>query len=160
VTTISNVATADRKDVDRTMFLGNPSLIASQTKWMKAEQDTPYEASWVLWRRALRLWGDWHGRLYQPPLGRWLLSGQALNRSWSAYLTKSTKQLILTKPGTYKIYNQKRRRKYSAQLQGTISHLPSDAYPVLAEFYPRAIKVKRSPGLFPIFLAPLTTNIH
>jgi hypothetical protein len=95
VTTISNVATADGKDIDRTMFLGNPSLLASQTKWMKAEQDKPYEASWVLWRRALRLWSDWHGRLHQP-LGRWLLSGQALNRTWSAYLTKSTKQLILT----------------------------------------------------------------
>jgi hypothetical protein len=164
VTTISNVATADGKDIDRTMFLGNPSLLASQTKWMKAEQAKPYEASWVLWRRALRLWGDWYGRLHQP-LGRWLLSGQTLDRTWSAYLTKSTKQLILTKPGTYEIFNQKRRRKYSAQLQGTIPHLASDAYPVLAEFHPRAIKVKHSPGLFPIFLAPhhkhsLTTSPH
>jgi hypothetical protein len=135
VTTISDVATADGKDIDRTMFLGNPSLLASQTKWMKAEQDKPCKASWVLWWRALRLWSDWHERLHRP-LGRWLLSGQALNRTWSAYLTKSTNQLILDKPGTYEIYNQTRRRKYSAQLQGTIPHLPSDAYPVSAEFHP------------------------
>ncbi len=124
VTTVSDVSTADGKDIDRTMFLGYPSLLASQTKWMKAEQDQPYEASWVLWRRALRLWSDWHGRLHQP-LGRWLLSGQALNRTWSAYLTKSTKQLILTKLGTYEIYTQTRRRKDSAQLQGTIPHPPA-----------------------------------
>jgi hypothetical protein len=45
VTTISNVATADVKDMDRTMFLGNPSLLASQTKWMQAEQAKPYAAS-------------------------------------------------------------------------------------------------------------------
>jgi hypothetical protein len=32
VTTISDVATADGKDIDRTMFLGTPSLLASQTK--------------------------------------------------------------------------------------------------------------------------------
>jgi hypothetical protein len=48
VTTISDVATANGKDIDRTMFLGNPSLLASQTKWMKVEQDKPYKASWVL----------------------------------------------------------------------------------------------------------------
>jgi hypothetical protein len=98
------------------------------------------------------------GRLARTPAsttGKMATSpGQALNRTWSAYLTKSTKQPILTKPGTYKIYNQKRRRKYSAQLQGTIPHLPSDAYPVSAEFHPRGIKVKRSPGLFPIFPVP------
>jgi hypothetical protein len=47
MTTISDVATADGKDIDRTMFLGNPSLLTSQTKWMKAEQGKPYEASSV-----------------------------------------------------------------------------------------------------------------
>jgi hypothetical protein len=55
VTTMSDVATADGKYINRTMFLGNPSLLASQTKWMKAEQEKPYKASWVLWWRALRL---------------------------------------------------------------------------------------------------------
>jgi hypothetical protein len=70
VTTISDVATADGQEIDRIMFLGNPSLFASQTKWMKAEQAKSYAASWAIWRRALRLsWSDWRGCLYQL-LGR------------------------------------------------------------------------------------------
>jgi hypothetical protein len=73
-TTVSDIATADGKEIDRTMFLWTPSLFASQTKWMQAEQAKPYAASWVLWRRALRMWSDWRGCLHQP-LGRWLLAG-------------------------------------------------------------------------------------
>jgi hypothetical protein len=153
VTTISDVATADGKEIDRTMSLGNPSLLASQAKWMKAEQEKPYKASWTLWRRAMRLWSDWKGRLDQP-LGKWLLSGQELGRTWPAYLTKSTNYLLLAKSGTYEVYPKKRRRKYSITQQGTISQLPSDAYPVSVEFAPRVIKVQRSPGLFPIFITP------
>jgi hypothetical protein len=63
VTTISDLASADGQEIDRTMFLGNPSLFAGQTKWMKAKQAKPYAASWVIWRRALRLWSDWRGGL-------------------------------------------------------------------------------------------------
>jgi hypothetical protein len=48
VTTISDVASADGKDIDRTMFFGTPSLLASQTKWMQPEQAKPYTASWVI----------------------------------------------------------------------------------------------------------------
>jgi hypothetical protein len=48
-TTVSDIATADGKEIDRTMFLGTPSLFASQTKWMQAEQAKPYTASWVQW---------------------------------------------------------------------------------------------------------------
>jgi hypothetical protein len=48
VTNISDVATAGGKEIDRTTFLGNPSLIAGPTKWMKAEQAKPYAASWVI----------------------------------------------------------------------------------------------------------------
>jgi hypothetical protein len=48
-TTVSNIATTDGKEVDQTMFLGTPSLFASQTKWMQAEQAKPQAVSWVLW---------------------------------------------------------------------------------------------------------------
>jgi hypothetical protein len=147
VTTISDVATADGKDVDRTMFLGTPSLLASQTKWMQSEQAKPYAASWVIWRRALRLWNGWQGHLHQP-LGRWLLPGPLLGRN-----SKHTKQLILAKQGVYKIYHRKRHRKYPITPYGTVPSLPSDAYPVSIEFQPQSIKAKRSPGLFPVFLA-------
>jgi hypothetical protein len=86
VTTISDVPTANGKDIDRTMFLGTPSLLASQTKWMQPEQAKPYAASW--------------GHLHQP-LGWWLLPGPSLGRNWTSYLTKRTKQLILAKQGVY-----------------------------------------------------------
>jgi hypothetical protein len=49
MTTISNVATAGGREINRIMFLGTPSLCASQTKWMQAEQAKPYAASWVIW---------------------------------------------------------------------------------------------------------------
>jgi hypothetical protein len=154
VTTISNVATVDGKDIDRTMFLGTPSLLASQTKWTQAEQVKRYAASWVMWRRALRLWSDWHGHLHQP-LAQWLLPGPFLGRNWNSYLTKRTKQLILAKQEVYKIYHRKRHRKYPVTPHGTVpSHPPSDAYPVSIEFHHlRSIKVKISPGLFPDFAA-------
>ncbi len=152
VTTISDVATADGKEIDRTMFLGNPSLLASRNKWMKAEQAKPYATAWVLWRRALRLWSDWRGRLHQP-LGRWLLPGPSLGRTWSSYVTKTSKTLILVKEGVYESYSPKRHRIYPVTPDGTITSLPLDAYPVSIKFSPRSIKVHRSPGLFPIFAA-------
>jgi hypothetical protein len=152
MTTISDNATAVGKDIDRTMFLGTSSLLASQTKWMQSEQAKPYAASWVIWRRALQLWSDWHGHLHQP-LGRWLLPGPLLRRNWTSCLTKRTKQLILAKQGVYKIYHRKRHRKYPITPHGMVPSLPSNAYPVSIEFQPQSIKVKRSPGLFPVFVA-------
>jgi hypothetical protein len=68
-------------------------------------------------------------------------------------LTKRTKQLILAKQGVYKIYPLQRHRKYSVTPHGKVPSLPSDAYPVSIEFHPHSIKVKRSPGLFPVFAA-------
>jgi hypothetical protein len=119
---------------------------------MQSEQAKPYATSWVIWRRALRLWSDWHGHLHQP-LGRWLLPGPLLGCNWTSYLTKLTKQLILAKHGVYKIYHRKRHRKYPITPHGTVPRLPSDAYPVSIEFQPQSIKVKRSPSLFPVFVA-------
>jgi hypothetical protein len=119
---------------------------------MQPEQAKPYAASWVIWRGALRLWSNWHGHLHQS-LGRWLLPGPSLGRNWTSYLTKRTKQLILAKQGVYEIYPRQRHRKYSVTPHGTVPSLPTDAYPVSIEFHPHSIKVKRSPGLFPVFAA-------
>jgi hypothetical protein len=142
VTTISNVTTADGKDIDCTMFLGTPTLLASQTKWMQPEQAKPYAASWVIWRRALRLWSDWHGHLHQP-LRRWLLPGPSLGRNWTWYLTKRTKRFTP-----------------ASVIANTLSpHMVRfPASPLMRTQYrlssiPIKIKVKRLPGLFPVFAA-------
>jgi hypothetical protein len=128
-------------------FLGNPSLFAGQTRWMKAEQAKPYAASWVIGNRTSA-----------PSLGPWLLPGPLLGRTWPSYLTKRTKHLILAKQGVYEIYHPNRHRKYPVTPHITVSSLPSDAYPIPLEFSPRSSKVKRSPGLFPVSHSQFFSN--
>jgi hypothetical protein len=47
----------------------------------------------------------------------------------------------------------RRLRIYHPTPHGTVPPLPSDAYPISIEYSQRSIKVKRSPGLFPVFAA-------
>ena len=55
---------------------------ASTSKYHKTLQARPH--SWLLWDRAMSVWFDKSGKLYNP-LGPWLHSGSRLRRAWQAY---------------------------------------------------------------------------
>ena len=82
--TLSDLTTTTGRYLDQSKVAGRPSLLGSNTKWLKVNQESPSEAEWRVWKRANRLWSTADGKMIRP-LGPWLRRVQQCRIQCPAY---------------------------------------------------------------------------
>jgi hypothetical protein len=91
---ITDLTLAGGNHIDFSLLALDPSLLFSAPTLIGPLKDRPQTASALrLWQRANQLWCNTvTGGLHQP-LGKWLVPGPQLRRSWPFYLDPDTKTL-------------------------------------------------------------------
>ena len=94
--------------------LDHPS--SSKNKWHNVTQTRPGKAQWILWQKAMRLWSDEHGKLYQS-LGKWLIPPSQQRRWWPAYATTNG-DVFVRAPGEAVRYTKHRVEAHDIHIGG------------------------------------------
>jgi hypothetical protein len=91
---IADLTLASGKHIDPSFLALNPLLLSSASTLVEPLQDRPQTASVLrIWQRANQLWCNTvTGGLHQP-LGKWLVPGPNLRRSWPFYFDPDTNTL-------------------------------------------------------------------
>ena len=127
--TASDICLPCGRFLDPAILKGVPSTLSSISLHHHTVQPRPHAAAWSLWRRALRLFSTRPGKLCHP-LGRWLLSGPSLRRSWPTYVSIKRKILLVRTSHGFSSYPRQGPRHYSASPSRTLRRLPPDSLPV------------------------------
>ncbi|KAI2510607.1 hypothetical protein MHU86_3718 [Fragilaria crotonensis] len=84
VVTISDITCVSGKRLDSNKLSGNHSRLSSYTHGTSIYQERPSDSTWVLWKKANRLWSTSSDALIQP-LGDWVLPLHKLRQRHPAY---------------------------------------------------------------------------
>jgi hypothetical protein len=121
VHSIADLTLAGGKHIDASFLELDPLLLSSASTLIEPLQDRPQTASALrLWQRANRLWCNTvTGGLHQP-LGKWLVPGPQLRRSWPFPFDPDTKTLWSRTGEGFSIHS---RIRISSNLRNTQFHL-------------------------------------
>ena len=125
VHTGSDITNANGVSLDVGMRAGHHHLMSSRTLRHHVNQAKPSEKTWLLWRKANRLWAE-DGETLNQPLGRWLHTPSALSRAWPAYRDENL--LYVRNGGDYISFQQMSTEEYE-QFE-PVDELPSESVPV------------------------------
>jgi hypothetical protein len=134
---IADLTLAGGKHIDSSFLALDPSLLLSASALVKPLQDPPQTASALrIWQQANRLWCNTvTGGLHQP-LGKWLVPGPKLRRSWPFYFDWNTNTLwsrtgegFSAHSGMQSGDNLKNTR-FHFQMNRQSTTLPSNSFPV------------------------------
>jgi hypothetical protein len=137
VHSITDLTLASGKHIDFSFLTLDPSLLSSASTLIEPLQDRPQTASAVrLWKHANRLWCNTvTGGLHQP-LGKWLVPGPHLRRSWPFYFDPDTNTLWSRTGDGFSVHsnipigNNPRHTQFHLQTTQYATTLPSNSFPV------------------------------
>ncbi|KAI2499829.1 hypothetical protein MHU86_14646 [Fragilaria crotonensis] len=86
--TVSDLSTTEGSTLDPCKLNGHPSLLSSQTTWLKVHQERPSSKAWKVWKRANLLW-SLPGGCLKVPLQNWLFPSHLLRNRYVAYKNRS-----------------------------------------------------------------------
>jgi hypothetical protein len=137
VYSIADLTLAGRHHIDFSFLALDPSLLSSTSTLIEPLQDRPQTASaFTLWQHANRLWCNTvTGGLHQP-LGKWLVPGPQLRRSWPFYFDPDTKTLWSRTGERFSVHSSipstsnQRHTQFHLQTNQYATTLPSNSFPV------------------------------
>jgi hypothetical protein len=162
VHSIADLTLAGGKHIDPSFLELDPSLLSSASTLVEPLQDRPQTASTLrIWIGANRLWCNTvTGGLHQS-LGKWLVPGPKLRRSWPFYFDPDTKTLWsrtgegFSVHSSIQIDSNSRNTQFHLQMNQQSTILPSNSFPVECRETTRRLIIKSQSSVLTINSPPM-----